>query len=71
MEKDYHVRAHGFLQSRDYEPLSSILDGLRHDTKTRLWIEPLEAQEDYCDTEVDSRQIGTGVEILCKMSHNP
>jgi hypothetical protein len=31
----------------DYEPLFSILDGLRPDAERRYWIERLEAQGDY------------------------
>ena len=54
----------------DYEPLFSILDGLRQDTDRRFWIEPVEAQEDNCDIEADTGQMSTGVEILLPMSHN-
>jgi len=39
---DYHARTQGFFQWHDYETLSYILDGLRQDTRTRLWIEPFE-----------------------------
>jgi DNA invertase Pin-like site-specific DNA recombinase len=54
----------------DYEPLFSILDGLRPDAERRYWIECLEAQEDNCDIEADTGQVSTGVEILLQMSHN-
>ena len=54
----------------DYEPLFSILDGLRQDTDRRFWIEPIEAQENNCDIESDTGQMGTGVEIRLQMSHN-
>jgi len=54
----------------DYEPLFSILDGLRQDTDRRFWIEPVEAQENNCDIESDTGQMGTGVEIRLQMSHN-
>jgi hypothetical protein len=70
VDKNFHVRVHGYLQSRDYEPLCSILDGLRQDTNTRLWIKQLEAQENNCDAEVDSGQMSTGVKILLTMFHN-
>lgn len=52
----------------DYEPLSSILDGLRLDGERRYWIECLEAQENNCDIVVDTGQVSTGVEILLQMS---
>jgi hypothetical protein len=70
VEKNYHVLAHGLLQSPDYEPLFSILDGLRQHTNTQLWIERIEAQENNCDIEADTGQMSTGVEILLTMSHN-
>jgi hypothetical protein len=70
VERNYHVRVHGFLQSRDYEPLYSIQNGSRKVTGTRLWTERLEAQKNNCDIEANSGQISTGVEILLKMSHN-
>ena len=52
----------------DYEPLFSILDGLRLDGEQRYWIERLEAHEDNCDIEADTGQASTGVEILLQMS---
>lgn len=54
----------------DYEPLFSILNGLRLDTDRRCWIEHKEAVEDICDIGVDTRQESTGVEILFPMSNN-
>jgi hypothetical protein len=54
----------------DYEPLFSILDGLRQDANRRFWIERLEAQENNCDLEADSGHMSTGVEILLPMSNN-
>jgi hypothetical protein len=54
----------------DYEPLFSILDGLRQDAARRFWIERLEAQENNCDIESDTGQMSTGVEIVLQMSHN-
>ena len=54
----------------DYEPLFSILDGMRQDGARRFWIERLEAQENNCDIEADTGQMGTGVEIRLQMSHN-
>ena len=69
VEKNYHVPAHGFLQSRDYGLLFSILEGLRQDSESRYWIERLEEQENNYDIEADNGQIGTGVEIVLKMFH--
>ena len=54
----------------DYKPLFSILDGLRQDAARRFWIERVEAQENICDIEEDTGQMGTGVEIRLQMSHN-
>ena len=54
----------------DYEPLFSILDGLRLDNDRRYLIECLEAQQDNCDIEADTGQASTGVEIQLQMSHN-
>jgi hypothetical protein len=54
----------------DYEPLFSILDGMRHDADRRFWIERMEAREDNYDIEEDMGQMGTGVEIRLQMSHN-
>jgi hypothetical protein len=60
-----------WVKSRpDYEPLFSILDGLRLDTDRRYWIERKEADGDVCDIEVDFGQESTSVEILLSMSHN-
>ncbi len=68
VEKNYHVRVNGFLQGRDYEPLFSILDGLRRDSERRYWIEREGMERNISDIQVDSGQISTGVEILLKMS---
>jgi hypothetical protein len=54
----------------DYEPLFSILDGIRQDADRRFWIERLEASKDNCDIEEDTGQMSTGVKILLPMSHN-
>jgi hypothetical protein len=54
----------------DYEPLFSILDGMRHDADGRFWIESILTPEDNCDVEEDTGQVGTGVEIVLQMSHN-
>jgi hypothetical protein len=53
-----------------YEPLFSILDGMRQETDRRFWIERLEASEDNCDVEEDMGQASTGVENVLLMSHN-
>jgi hypothetical protein len=52
----------------DYEPLFSILDGLRSDEERRYWIECLQAQEDNCDIEADTGHVNAGLEILLQMS---
>ena len=54
----------------DYEPLFSILDGLRLDSKRRYWIERKETEGNISDIQVDIGQMSTGVEILLLMSHN-
>jgi hypothetical protein len=54
----------------DYEPLFSILDGLRHDADRRFWIESFVTPKDNCDVEEDTGQVSTGVEIVLQMSHN-
>jgi hypothetical protein len=54
----------------NYEPLFSILDGLRPDSERRYWIERKVMEKNINDIQVDSRQMSTGVEILLKMSHN-
>ena len=53
----------------DYEPLFSILNGLRLDSERRYWIECNVMEKNISDIQVDSGQISTGVEILLKMSH--
>jgi hypothetical protein len=71
-EKTAHTRSTNrilWVKARpDYEPLFSILDGLRLDGERRYWIERLEAQEDNCDIEVDAGRVSTSVEILLQMS---
>ena len=54
----------------DYEPLFSILDGLRRDSERRYWIERKVTERIISDIQVDSEQISTGVEILLPRSHN-
>jgi len=54
----------------DYEPLFSILDGLRLDGERRYWIERRETEGNICDIEADTGQMSTGVEILLTMSNN-
>ena len=54
----------------DYEPLFSILDGLRLDSERRYWIEHREAEGNICDIQADTEQMSTGVEIVLQMSHN-
>ena len=54
----------------DYEPLFSILDGMRQNTDRRFWIETLEASNDNCDVEEDTGHESTGVKIGLRMSHN-
>ena len=53
----------------DYEPLFSILDGLRRDSKRRYWIDRKVMEMDNSDIQIDSGQVSKGVEILLKMSH--
>jgi hypothetical protein len=52
----------------DYEPLFSILDGMRQDADKRFWIGRLEASEDNCDIEEGMGQMSTNVEIVLQMS---
>jgi hypothetical protein len=59
------VRAHP-----DYEPMFSILDGLRLDSGRRDWIEHKVVGGNLSDIQVDSGQISKSVEILLTMSHN-
>ena len=54
----------------DYEPLFSILDGLRLDSERRYWIEHRDTEGIISDIGVDIGQMSTGVEILLPMSHN-
>ena len=54
----------------DYEPLFSILDGMRQDADRRFWIEQMELQEDICDIIADTGHMSTGVEIVLQMSQD-
>lgn len=54
----------------DYEPLFSILDGLRLDGERRYWIEHKETEGNIRGIEVDNGQMSAGVEIQLTMSHN-
>ena len=51
------------------ELLFSFLDGFRPDSDRHYWIEHKVVGGNLSDIQVDSGQIGTGVEILLKMSH--
>jgi hypothetical protein len=53
-----------------YEPLFSILDGLRPDSERRYWIERREVEGNNCDIKENAGQMSTGVEILLPVSHN-
>ncbi len=53
----------------DYEPLFSILDGLRLDCERRYWIERREVEGNNSDIEENTGQMSTGVEILLPVSH--
>jgi len=54
----------------DYEPLFSILDGMRQDANRRFWIERLDAPEDNCDIGEEMEQTVTEVKIAFPVSHN-
>jgi len=54
----------------DYEPIFSILDGLRLDSERRYWIERKETEGNISDIQLDIGQMSTSVEILLPMSHN-
>lgn len=54
----------------DYEPLFSILDGLRLDSERRYWIEHRDTEGNISDVEVEIGHMCTGVEILLPVSHN-
>jgi hypothetical protein len=69
VETSLHVRLFGFLQSRDYGPLFSFMDGLRRESERRYCIERKGMERSISDTQVDSGQISTGVEIVLQMSH--
>ena len=50
----------------DYEPLFSILDGLRLNSERRYWIERREAERNIYDIEANTGQESIGVEILLR-----
>jgi hypothetical protein len=52
----------------DYEPLFSILDGMRHDADRRFWIESFVTPEDSCGIEEDTGKVSAGVENVLPMS---
>jgi hypothetical protein len=54
----------------DYEPLFSILDGLRLDNEKRYWIERREVEGNNCDITEDAGQMDTGVEILLQAGYD-
>jgi len=54
----------------DYEPLFSILDGLRGDTGRRYWISEQCIEVNTCDMEDDMGHTVTEVKIALLMSHN-
>ena len=54
----------------DYEPLFSILDGLRLDNEKRYWIERREVKGNNSDIKEEVGNMSTGVEILLPVSHN-
>ena len=54
----------------DYEPLFSILDGMRSDTDKRFWKDLLEESEGNYDIEENTGQASTGVKTLLQMAHN-
>jgi hypothetical protein len=54
----------------DYEPLFSILDGLRADNGRRYWISEQGIEVNTYDMGEDMGHTVTEVEILLTMSHN-
>ena len=65
-EVDVDVAIKGVLWVKarpDYEPLFSILGGMRQDDDRMFWIDRLEAQENNCDIEADTGQTSIGVKI--------
>lgn len=54
----------------DYEPLFSILDGLRLDGERRYWIQHRETEGNISDIDVNTGQMSSGVKIALQMSHN-
>ena len=70
VDKNYHVWVHGFLQSRDYETLFSILDGLRADTGRCYFISEHVIGVNTCDMGEEMGHTVTEVKIALPMSHN-
>jgi hypothetical protein len=54
----------------DYEPLFSILDGLRADNGRRYWISEQSIEVNTCDMGEDMGYTVTEVKIALPMSHN-
>ena len=54
----------------DYEPLFSILDGLRADDGRRYWISGQSIEVNTCDKGEDLGHTVTEVKIALPMSHN-
>jgi hypothetical protein len=54
----------------DYEPLFSILDGLRADNGRRYWISEHVIEMNTCDKGEDLGHTVTEVKIALRMSHN-
>ena len=54
----------------DYEPLFSILDGLRLDNGRRYWISEQGIEVNTCDMGEDMGYTVTEVKIALPMSHN-
>jgi hypothetical protein len=60
-----------YLDDRpDYEPLFSILDGLRADNGRRYWISEQGIEANTCDMGEDLGHTVTEVKIALPMSHN-
>jgi site-specific recombinase XerC len=60
----------GESQPARYEPLFSILDGVRLDNEKRYWIERREVKGNNSDIKEEVGNMSTGVEILLPVSHN-
>jgi hypothetical protein len=54
----------------DYEPLFSILDGLRADNGRRYWVSELSIEVNTCDMREDMGHTVKKVKIALPMSHN-